>query len=112
MLKRKLIIASGAIAVIPLFFIGSFLLYWGAWSRLFGHGTRPAGLDDIMIVSGGFIIFIGIYVASMLVSYLLRKGRRLRATSLDKKRKSTIIVFCAMLATKNIEKESRKGCSK
>lgn len=76
MRKREWIITLGATAlVITLFSIGSFLVYWGVWGRLFGHGTNPVGLDEIMWGSGGFIIFLGIYVASMLVSYLLRKRR-------------------------------------
>ena len=74
--KREWIIALGATAlVITLFSIGSFLVYWGVWSRLYGHGTRPVGLNDIMWASGGFIIFLGIYVASILFSYLSRKRR-------------------------------------
>ena len=70
MKKRKLIIASGAVALVtPLFFIGCFFLYWGAWNYLFGSRIGLFfGL--VMAVFGVFMIIIGIIGVLKLIPFL------------------------------------------
>jgi len=67
--KRKWIV-SGAIALVsPVFFIGCFFLYWGAWNYLFGSRI---GLffGPAMMVFGGSVIIIGIIGVLKLVPFL------------------------------------------
>ena len=71
MKKRKLIIASGAVALVtPVFYIGCFFLYWGAWNHLVLGGTRPAGLDYLMMLFGGFVVIVGIIGVLKLIPFL------------------------------------------
>jgi len=68
---RKSIIALGTIALDTiLLYIGSFFLYWGTWNYLYGHGTRPAGLEYLMMVFGGSMIIAGIIVVLKLIAFL------------------------------------------
>lgn len=79
MKKRKLITASGAIAlVIPMLYIGFYFLYWGAWNHLIRGGTNPWGLDYLMLTFGGFMTIIAITIILKLVAYLSPKTRTLK----------------------------------
>lgn len=53
---------------IPLFGVGSFFLYWGVQN--YYHGTRPAGLEYLMMGFGVSIIIIGIIVVLKLFAAL------------------------------------------
>ena len=71
MQKRKLIIVSGAVALVtPVFYVGCFFLYWGVRVYLSGYGTRPAGLEYLTMVFGGSVIIIGIIGVLKLIPFL------------------------------------------
>lgn len=40
-------------------FYGCLFLFWGAWAYLSGYGTRPAGLEYMMMGFGVSILIIG-----------------------------------------------------
>lgn len=74
MRKREWIVVLGTTAlVIILFSIGSFFLYWGLWNYLFGYGTRPVGLENVLIFWGGGMVIIGIVIVLKLVAFLSRQ---------------------------------------
>ncbi|NIU84777.1 MAG: hypothetical protein GWN31_12775, partial [Candidatus Thorarchaeota archaeon] len=73
-----------------LLFVGWFFLYWGVWNYLSGYGTRPAGLEYLLMGFGVFLIIGGIIIALYLGKKL--KGRPLRNISL-----TYLIVTLALL---------------
>ena len=70
MQKRKLIIASGAVALAtPVFYVGCFFLYWGVWNYLFGSRIGVM-LSPLMMVFGGFVVIVGIIGVLKLIPFL------------------------------------------
>ena len=70
MQKRKLIIVSGAVALVtPVFYVGCFFLYWGVWNYLFGSRIGMM-LSPLTMGFGVFVIIIGIIIVLKLFPFL------------------------------------------
>jgi len=70
MRKRDCIAVLGAIALgTILLCIGFFLLCWGAWIYLSGYGTRPCGLEYLMMIFGVSMMIGGIIVVSKILFF-------------------------------------------
>jgi len=65
---KKTIALGGILLAAILFFIGSFFLYWGALNYLHGWGSRPAGLEYVMMGFGACMMFAGAIVIWDLVA--------------------------------------------
>lgn len=67
-MKRWIIAVRIALGAI-LLSIGSVFFYSGAWIYLSGRGTRPAGLEYLMMGFGGSMLIVGIVLVLELVPY-------------------------------------------
>lgn len=73
---RKWLIAFGAISDAFLLSVGSFFFGLGALIRINGLGTRPAGLEYLLMIFGGSIMLVGIFLASKLIAFAYPRRRR------------------------------------
>ena len=74
--ERKLewIIISGATALgATLLFFGLFFFIAGVWSVLSGNGARPAGLEYLVMLFGGSMMYVGVIVVLKLVETTKRE---------------------------------------
>jgi uncharacterized membrane protein HdeD (DUF308 family) len=61
--KKGQRIAFGTkIAVVICLFFGLFYLSWGAWIIFSGFGTRPAGIEYLLLIVGAIFVIVGIIV--------------------------------------------------
>jgi hypothetical protein len=70
--------------------LGFFILLWGAWIHFSGLGTRPAGLEYLMMIVGAVFVIgvIIVILASAFMSPLNEEPQRKDTHSSSNKRES------------------------